>query len=104
MADSSEGVARRGVVDDWLACCGCENYVADFAKSGIDSIKKLRNLEKDQLMKIESSWWMEEKLCRLQDRTRTEEELSQEVSVSMFDKMWSGVMCSVGQVGLCISG
>ena len=74
MAEDSE------VFVDWLVCCGCENDAAKFVKSGIDSIKKVRNF---QFKKIEPSGWMNENFCRLKDRTRTEEELSQEVSVSV---------------------
>ena len=79
MADSSE------VVVDWFACCGYENYAEKFVKSGIDSIKKIRDLEEDQFKKIESDqWWMwNNKFRWLKDRTSTGEELSQEVSVSM---------------------
>ena len=78
MADSSE------VVVDWFACCDRENVVTKFVTSGIDSIKKLRDLEEDQFKKIESDWWMNELFHRLQYRTSTGEELSQEVSVSVF--------------------
>ena len=78
MADSSE------VVVDWFACCGYEDDATKFVESGIDSIKKLRDLEEDQFKKIESDRWMNELFHRLQDRTSTGEELSQEVSVSVF--------------------
>ena len=81
MADSSE------VVVDWLVCCGYENYVGKFVKSGIDSIKKFLDLDNDQFKKIGPSGWMNVtnyKFCMLKDRTRTEAELSQEVSVSVF--------------------
>ena len=80
MADSSE------VVVDWFACCGYLDDVTKFVKSGIDNIKKLRNLEEDQIKKVEPSWgpMMNEKFRMLQDRTSTGEELSQEVSVSVF--------------------
>ena len=78
MADNAE------VVVDWFACCGYENHAKEFVKSGIDSIKKLRNLEKDQFKKIESDEWLNEAFRRLQYRTSTGEELSQEVLVSVF--------------------
>ena len=90
MADSSE------VVVDWFACCGYQNYAEEFVKSGIDSIKKLRNLEEDQFKKIEPSGWMNEMFRRLQYRTRTREELSQQVSVSV-TKMYCS--CGVEYVG-----
>ena len=83
MADSSD-IYGSEVVVDWFACCGYEKYAKKFVKSGIDSIKKLRNLEKDQLRKIESVGWLDEKFRMLQGRTSTGEELSQEVSVSVF--------------------
>ena len=95
MADSSEFVV------DWFACCGRENYAKKFFTSGIDSIKKLRDLDKDQFKKIESDWWLNESLHRLQDRTSTGEELSQEVSVSVFmnvTKMYC--TCGVECVGM----
>ena len=85
-------------VTDWLLCCGCEDVAPQFVKSGIDSIKKLRDLEEHQFRKLRSSSvpcvsdWR-----RLQRRTSTVEELSQEVSVSVFVRMcqrytveWSG--------------
>ena len=78
MADNSE------VVVDWFACCGREDVVTKFVTSGIDSIKKLRDLEEDQFKKIESDRWMNKNFRMLQGRTSTGEELSQEVSVSVF--------------------
>ena len=89
MADSSE------VVVDWFACCGREDVVTKFVKSGIDSIKKLRNLEKDQFKKIESEWLLNEAFRMLQVRTSTGEELSQEVSVSVFLNV-TIIYCSCG--------
>ena len=44
-------------VADWLLCCGCEDVAPQFVKSGIDSIKKLRDLEEDQFRKIVQSGW-----------------------------------------------
>ena len=93
MADSSE------VVVDWFACCDCKSRTAKFVKRGIDSIKKLRDLKEDQFRKVESDRLMKVKFRILQDRTSTGEELSQEVSVSMYVcecdintlYMWSGV-------------
>ena len=92
MADNAE------VVVDWFACCGYdENHAKEFVKSGIDSIKKLRNLEKDQFKKIESdeSEWLNKAFRRLQDRTSTGEELSQEVSVSVFVNV-TKIYCTCG--------
>ena len=89
MADSSEAVV------DWFACCNRENYAKKFVKSGIDSIKKLRNLEKDQLRKIKSVGWLDEKFRMLQGRTSTGEELSQEVSVSVFVNV-TKIYCTCG--------
>ena len=68
---------------DWFACCGHEDDVTKFVKSGIDSIKKLRDLGEDQFKKIEPSGWMNDNFRMLQGRTSTGEELSQEVSVSV---------------------
>ena len=96
MADSSE------VVVDWFACCGCENRAAKFVKSGIDSIKKLRDLEKDQFQIIESDWGMYWNFHTVQDRTSTGEELSREVSVSVFVNvlyMRSGVCRDASSLG-----
>ena len=89
MADSSE------VVVDWFAYCGYENHAKKFVTSGIDSIKKLRDLDKDQFKKIESDRWLNEVFRRLQDRTSTGEELSQEVSVSVFVNV-TKVYCTCG--------
>ena len=83
MADSSD-IYGSEVVVDWFACCGYEKYAKKFVKSGIDSIKKLRNLEKDHFKKIEPDWWLNDAFRKLQDRTSTGGELSQEVSVSVF--------------------
>ena len=95
MADSPE------VVVDWFACCDFEDDATKFVKSGIDSIKKLRDLKEDQFKKIVSNWLVNDEFPRLQDRTRTEEELSQEVSVSVFvnvTKMYC--TCGVECVGM----
>ena len=85
-------------VADWLACCGpvYEDVAPLFVKSGIDSIKKLRDLEEDQFKKIGSSsvWMYVSKWRRLQRRTSTVEELSQEVSVSVFVNV-SKICCGV---------
>ena len=95
MADSSE------VLVDWFACCGYRDDVTKFVKSGIDSIKKLRDLEKDQFKKIEPDWGMNMNFRRLLGRTSTGEKLSQEVSVSVFvnvKKMYC--TCEVECVGM----
>ena len=89
MADSSE------VVVDWFACCGYEDDATKFVESGIDSIKKLRNLEEDQFEKIKPSGLMNLKFRRLQARTSTGEELSQEVSVSVFGNV-TKIYCTCG--------
>ena len=80
-------------VADCLLCCGCEDEAPQFVKSGIDSIKKLRDLEEDQFRKIGSSVFLSD-WRMIQARTSTVEELSQEVSVSVFvnvSKMYCGV-------------
>ena len=75
--------ANQETVVDWLACCGCENEAPKFVKRGIDSINKLRDLEEGQFRKIGLSSWMYDNFCKLQGWTRTGEELSQEVLVSI---------------------
>ena len=65
------------VVVDWLACCGRENEAPKLVKGGIDSIKKLQDLKKDQFRK------MGIRLSIVAYVTRMGEELSQKVSVSM---------------------
>ena len=89
MADNSK------VVVDWFACCGYQDDVTNFVKSGIDSIKKLRNLKEDQFRKIELDWLMYGRFRMLQDRTSTGEELSQEISVSMFVNV-TKIYCTCG--------
>ena len=80
-------------VADWLLCCGYEDEAPLFVKSGIDSIKKLRDLEEDQFRKIVQSSWVEYgKLRVLQDRTSTLEGLSQEVSVSVFVNVTKNIL------------
>ena len=69
-----------------VACCGCEHEAPKFVNSGIDSINKLRDLEEDQFREISSSLYREN-FRELQDRTRTEEKLSQEVSVSILSRL-----------------
>ena len=82
-------------VADWLLCCGYEDEVPRFVKSGIDSIKKLRDLEEDQFRKIGSSVFLYvSDWRRLQARTSTVEKLSQEVSVSVFVNV-SKIYCGV---------
>ena len=95
MADSSE------VVVDWFACCNYQDDVTKFVTSGIDSVNKLRDLEEDQFNKIEPSLLLNAKFRILQYRTSTGEELSQEVSVSVFvneTKMYC--TCGVECVGM----
>ena len=83
-------------VADWLLCFGYEDEAPRFVKSGIDSIKKLRDLDGNQFRKIGSSSVYVSDLRQLQARTSTVEELSQEVSVSVFVNvskiyiLWSG--------------
>ena len=79
-------------VVDWLACCGRERDAPKFVNSGVDSINKLRNLPEDQFRKIGLDSWM---FRRLQDRTSTVEELSQEVSVSVVNTMTTNILWSV---------
>ena len=85
-------------VVDWLLCCGREYEAPQFVKSGIDSVKKLRDLEEDQFRKIGSSLYISISLRELQDRTSTVEELSQEVSVSVFVNV-SKIYCRVESIG-----
>ena len=79
-------------VVDWLVCCGHEEYAPMFVNIGVDSIDKLRNLPEDQFMKTGLDTWMYK---RLQDRTSTVEELSQEVSVSVVNTMTTNILWSV---------
>ena len=83
-------------VADWLLCCGDETDAPKFVKSSIDSIKKLRDLKEDQFRKIGSSSLLvsDGQWRRLQARTSTVEELSQEVSVSVFVNV-SKIYCGV---------
>ena len=75
-------------VVDWLACCGREQDAPKVVNSGVDSINKLRNLPENQLRKIRLDSWMYHELQR---RTSTEEELSQEVSVSVVNTMTTNI-------------
>ena len=82
-------------VADWLLCCGyAEDVARTFVKSGADSIKKLRDLEEHQFRTIGSSSVSEWRHDMLQRRTSTVEELSQEVSVSVFVNV-SKIYCGV---------
>ena len=82
---------------DWLACYRpyCEQYAPKLVNSGIDSIKKLRNLPEDQFMKIGLPSWMNDPFRQLQRRTSTVEQLSQEVSVSIINTMTTNILWSV---------
>ena len=51
------------VVVDWCVCCGCEVVAPQFVKSGIDSIKDLRDLEEDQFRKIVHVWSTTSYVC-----------------------------------------
>ena len=82
-------------VVDWLACCDCEPDAPKFVNSDVDSINKLRNLPEDQFRKIGLPSWMNDMFRRLQDRTSTVEELSQEVHVSVVNTITSNILWSV---------
>ena len=88
-------------VADWLLCCGCEDVAPQFVKSGIDSIKKLRDLEEHQFRIIGSSSVPEWRHRMLQRSTSTVEELSQEVSVSVFVKCVKDILRSRVGRGWC---
>ena len=93
MNSEARSEVNSQVVVDWCVCCGCEVVAPQFVKSGIDSIKDLRDLEEDQFRKIVQSSWVEyDKLRVLQDRTSTVEELSQEVSVSVFVNVTKNIL------------
>ena len=79
-------------VVDWCVCCGREGYAPKFVNIGVDSINKLRNLPEDQFRKIGLDTLLYHKL---QDRTSTVEELSQEVSVSVINTMTTNILWSV---------
>ena len=82
-------------VVDWCVCCGREQDAPKFVNSGVDSIDKLRNLPEDQFRKIGLSSWMYDQFHKLQRRTSTVEELSQEVSVSVINTMTTNILWSV---------
>ena len=82
-------------VVDWLACCECEKDAPKFINIGVDGINKLRNLPKDQFRKMGFESRMYNKFRRLQDRTSTVGELSQEVSVSVINTMTTNILWSV---------
>ena len=82
-------------VVDWLACCYHEQDAPKFVNIGVDSINKLRSLPEDQFRKIGLDAWMYDQFHKLQDRTSTVEELSQEVSVSVVNTMTTNILWSV---------
>ena len=81
-------------VVDWLACCDCEEDAPKFVNSGVDSINKLRSLPEDQFRKL-GLRYADTAFHKLQRRTSTVEELSQEVSVSVINTMTTNILWSV---------
>ena len=51
------------VVVDWCVCCCCEVVAPQFVKSGIVSIKDLRDFEEDQFRKIVHVWSIRQVTC-----------------------------------------
>ena len=85
-------------VVDWLVCCGREEDAPKFVNSGVDSINKLRSLPEDQFRKL-GLRYADTVFHKLQRRTSTVEELSQEVSVSVINTMTTNILWSVCGLG-----
>ena len=70
---------------DWLACCEAEEYASKFLAGGCNNIEDVRKLTEEEFKKLGVSTNMctYADVRKLHDRTRTREELSRELLVSV---------------------
>ena len=70
---------------DWLMCCGAENYAPKFLAGGCNNVEDVKKLTEEEFNKLGVSTVLctYAKVRKLHDRTRTREELSRELLVSV---------------------
>ena len=70
---------------DWLVCCGAEKYAPKFLAGGCNNVEDVRKLTEEEFKKLGVSILSctYAKVRKLHDRTRTREELSRELLVSV---------------------
>ena len=76
---------------DWLACCGAEHYASKFLAGGYNNVVEVRKLTEEEFKKIgvpTHSLCTYDMVRLLHDRTRTGEELSRELSVSILNELF----------------
>ena len=75
---------------DWLTCCGAEDYAPKFLAGGCNNVEEVRKLTEEEFKRIGVStiFCTYDKVRKLHDRTRTGEELSRELSVSIVNELF----------------
>ena len=70
---------------DWLACCEAEEDAPKFFACGCNNVGDVRKLTEEEFEKLGVSAFLftYDKVRKLHDRTRTREELSRELLVSI---------------------
>ena len=70
---------------DWLACCYAEEDAPKFLAGGCNNVEDVRKLTEEEFEKLGVSAFLftYDKVRKLHDRTRTREELSRELLVSV---------------------
>ena len=70
---------------DWLACCEAEGDAPKFLAGGCNNVEEVRKLTEEEFKEIgvSSTFCTYDEVRKLHDRTRTGEELSRELLVSI---------------------
>ena len=69
---------------DWLVCCGAEGDAPEFLAGGCNNVEDVRKLTEEEFNKLGVfSLCNYDEVRELHDRTRTREELSRELLVSV---------------------
>ena len=68
---------------DWLACCYAEKHAPNFLAGGCNNVENVRKLTEEEFNKLGVPTYIYDMVRKLHDRTRTREELSRELLVSV---------------------
>ena len=71
---------------DWLVCCGAEGYTVLFLVGGCNNVEDVKKLTEEEFKKLRVPTHLctyAREVRKLHDRTRTREELSRELLVSV---------------------
>ena len=70
---------------DWLACCEAKRDAPKFLAGGYNNVEDVRKLTEEEFKELGVSAYLftYDKVRKLHDRTRTREELSRELLVSV---------------------